>query len=176
MRRKFWALLICRYVLLTDPNFPPQSKLWNRISLSRASKISCRISHIIKKSINSWSISDTAYNKSPKMGWSCSVREISTLPPKPRAEGSNPSAPAIVKGACKRLKFGICGLFLCQNCPIGHALKIPDFRGKILQMPQYSWIFQRLPSGTSSKKHQLIFGKGRSCTVCRGCFYESLCL
>ena len=45
---------------------------------------------------------------------------------------------SIVKGACKRLKFGICGLFLCQNRPIGHALKIPDFRGKILETPQYS--------------------------------------
>ena len=50
------------------------------------------------------------------------MREISTLPPKPRAEGSNPSAPAIVKGACKRLKFGVYGLFSCQNRPIGHAL------------------------------------------------------
>ena len=58
--------------------------------------------------------------------------------PKPRAEGSNPSAPAIVTGACKRLRFGVCGLFSCQNCPNGHALKIPVFRGKILQMPQYS--------------------------------------
>ncbi len=45
---------------------------------------------------------------------------------------------SIVTGARKRLRFGVYGLFLCQNCPIGHALKIPDFRGEILQTPQYS--------------------------------------
>ena len=79
--------------------------------------------------------------------------------PKPRAEGSSPSAPAIDQGALKRLQFGVCGLFLCPNRPNGHSLKIPASRGKILQTPQYSWIFQLLPSGTSSKKHQSILGK-----------------
>ena len=64
-----------------------------------------------QKSINSSIISDAVGNKSPKSGQSRSVREISTLPPKPRAEGSSPSAPAIDQGACKRLKFGVCGLF-----------------------------------------------------------------
>ena len=43
---------------------------------------------------------------------------------------------SIDQGACKRLRFGVCGFFLCQNRPNGHALKIPDFRGKILQTPQ----------------------------------------
>ena len=75
-----------------------------------------------QKSINSSSISGAVGNKSPKSGRSRSVREISTLPPKPRAEGSNPSAPAIGQGAHKRLKFGVCGLFLCKNRPNGHAL------------------------------------------------------
>ena len=75
-----------------------------------------------QKSINSSSISGAAGNKSPKSGRSRSVREISTLPPKPRAEGSSPSAPAIVKEACKRLHFGVYGLFPCQNRPNGHAL------------------------------------------------------
>ena len=121
-----------------------------------------------QKSINSWSIIGAAGNKSPKSGRSRSVREISTLPPKPRAEGSNPSAPAIGKRSVDALQQGVYGLFLCQNCPIGHALKIPDFRGEILQTPQCLWIFQLPPSGTSSKKHQPISGKGRSCTVCRG--------
>ena len=45
---------------------------------------------------------------------------------------------SIDQGACKRLHYGVCGLFPCQNRPIGHALKIPVFRGKILQTPQYS--------------------------------------
>ena len=75
-----------------------------------------------QKSINSSSISGAAGNKSPKSGRSPCVREISTLPPKPRAEGSSPSAPAIVTEAFKRLHFGVCGLFLCQNRPNGHAL------------------------------------------------------
>ena len=91
-----------------------------------------------QKSINSSIINGAADDKSPKSVRSRSVREISTLPPKPRAEGSNPSAPAIVTGASKRLRFGACWLFPCQNRPNGHALKIPDFRGKILQTPQYS--------------------------------------
>ena len=121
-----------------------------------------------QKSINSWIISGAAGNKSQKSGRSRGARENSTLPPKPRAEGSSPSAPAIGKKSVDALQQGICGLFLCQNRPIGHALKIPDFRGKILETPQYSWIFQRLPSGTSSKKHQPISGKARFCTACRG--------
>ena len=91
-----------------------------------------------QKSINSSIIRRAMGNKSPKSGRSRSVRENSTLPPKPRAEGSSPSAPAIVTEAFKRLHFGVCGLFLCQNRPNGHALKIPVFRGKILQTPQYS--------------------------------------
>ena len=66
------------------------------------------------------------------------MREISTLPPKPRAEGSSPSAPAIEKKSVDALQQGVYGLFLCRNREIGHALKIPDNRGKILQTPQYS--------------------------------------
>ena len=50
------------------------------------------------------------------------MREISTLPPKPRAEGSSPSAPAIGKKSVDALQQGVYGLFLCQNCEIGHAL------------------------------------------------------
>ena len=45
---------------------------------------------------------------------------------------------SIVTEAFKRLHLGVCGLFLCQNRPNGHALKIPVFRGKILQTPHYS--------------------------------------
>ena len=66
------------------------------------------------------------------------MRENSTLPPKPRAEGSSPSAPAIDQGACKRLKFGVCGLFLCQNArldtlyryriPVAKSSKRPNIR------------------------------------------------
>jgi hypothetical protein len=48
-----------------------------------------------KKSINSSIISGEDGNKSPKSGRSRNAREISTLPPKPRAEGSNPSAPSM---------------------------------------------------------------------------------
>ena len=66
------------------------------------------------------------------------MREISTLPPKPRAEGSSPSAPAIGKKSVDALQQGVYGLFLCQNREIGHALKIPDNRGEILQMPQFT--------------------------------------
>ena len=75
-----------------------------------------------QRSINSSIIRSAVGNKSPKSGQSRSVRENSTLPPKPRAEGSNPSAPAIDQGACKRLKFGAYRLFPCQNRPNGHAL------------------------------------------------------
>ena len=112
-----------------------------------------------QKSINSSSISGAAGNKSPKSGRSRSARENSTLPPKPRAEGSSPSAPAIVTGACKRLRFGVCGLFPCQNRPMGHALKIPDFRGKILQTPP---IFVNNPTAAVwyiIKKASANFGK-----------------
>ena len=91
-----------------------------------------------QNSINSRSISGTADNKSPKSGKSRRVRQNSTLPPKPRAEGSSPSAPAIGKKSVDALQQGVYGLFLCQNRTNGHALKIPDFRGKILQTPQYS--------------------------------------
>ena len=49
MRRKFLALPICLNALSTDLHSPPQSKPWNPNSASRASKIGCRISHIIKK-------------------------------------------------------------------------------------------------------------------------------
>ena len=66
------------------------------------------------------------------------MREISTLPPKPRAEGSSPSAPAIGKKSVDALQQGVYGLFLCRNRSIGHALKIPDNRGKILQMPHFT--------------------------------------
>ena len=59
------------------------------------------------------------------------MRENSTLPPKPRAEGSNPSAPAIGKKSVDALQQGVYGVFLCHNCEIGHALKIPDNRGRV---------------------------------------------
>ena len=98
-------------------------------------------------------------NKFPKSGRSRSVRGISTLPPKPRAEGSNPSAPAIDQGACKRLQFGVYRHFLCQNRPNGHALKIPDFCGKILQTPP---IFVNIPTAAVwyiIKKASANFGK-----------------
>ena len=75
-----------------------------------------------QKSINSLIIMGTAGNKSQKSGKGWSAREISTLPPKPRAEGSSPSAPAIDQGARKRLHFGVCGLFPCKNRLNGHAL------------------------------------------------------
>ena len=48
-----------------------------------------------QKSINSSIIRNAVGNKSPKSGRRLSVRQNSTLPPKPRAEGSSPSAPAI---------------------------------------------------------------------------------
>ena len=66
-----------------------------------------------QKSINSWSISRAAGNKSPKSGRSRNVREISTLPPKPRAEGSSPSAPAIGKKSVDALQQGVYRLFNC---------------------------------------------------------------
>ena len=56
-----------------------------------------------QNSINSSIIRSASGNKFPKSGRRRSVRENSTLPPKPRAEGSNPSAPAIVTEAFKRL-------------------------------------------------------------------------
>ena len=67
-----------------------------------------------QKSINSSSISGAVGNKSPKSGRSWSAREISTLPPKPRAEGSNPSAPAIGQGARKRLNSAFAGFFYAK--------------------------------------------------------------
>ena len=75
-----------------------------------------------QKSINSWSISGAAGNKSPKSGRSRSVREISTLPPKPRVEGSSRSVPAIGKKSVDALQQGVYRLFPCQNRPNGHAL------------------------------------------------------
>ena len=138
MRRNFWALINCPFALLPTPQFPPHTKPWNPNSVSRASKNVCRIQHIIKKASILQSSLVRLATKPKKSGRSLRVRKISTLPPKPRAEGSSPSAPAIVTGARKRLHYGVCGLFPSQNRPIGHALKIPDFRGKILQTPQFT--------------------------------------
>ena len=66
-----------------------------------------------QKSINSWSISRADGDKSPKSGRSRSVRLISTLPPKPRAEGSSPSAPAKIaeQKRCSRRNPRIYGGF-----------------------------------------------------------------
>ena len=42
------------------------------------------------------------------------------------------------KKSVDALQQGVYGLFLCQNREIGHALKIPDNRGEILQTPQFT--------------------------------------
>jgi hypothetical protein len=66
-----------------------------------------------QKSINPSSISGAAGNKAPKPGKGRSVREISTLSPKPRAEGSSPSAPAKIaeQKRCSRRNLRIYGGF-----------------------------------------------------------------
>ena len=122
MRRKFWALPICQVAPLTAPQFPSAIQTVESQFIIKSIKIRVQNLAYHQKSINSSIISGAASNKSPKSGRSRRVRENSTLPPKPRAEGSNPSAPAIDQGACKHLQFGVCGLFPCQNCPNGHAL------------------------------------------------------
>ena len=66
-----------------------------------------------QKSINSSIIIGAIGNKSPKSGKGRSQRKISTLPPKPRAEGSSPSAPAIGKKSVDALQQGVYGLFNC---------------------------------------------------------------
>ena len=163
MRRKFWALLIC--LLRSRPSRNPNHGIEFHPQEHQKSGAEIRISskkhQFLKHQRRCW-------QQISKIGEKSERERKFNIASKTACRGFKSFCPCHRSRSPQTPKFGVCGLFLCQNRPNGHALKIPDFRGEILQTPQYSWIFQRLPSGTSSKKHQPVSGKGRSCTVCRG--------
>ena len=78
-----------------------------------------------QKSINSWSISGAAGDKSPKSGRSRSAREISTLTPKPRVERSSRSVPAIDWKSVDAGKQGVYGLLFAWKTSF-HGSEIGD--------------------------------------------------
>ena len=86
------------YLLLCSPDRSAISSSFQTVESKFIIKsIKIRVQNLAyhQKSINSSSIIGEAGNKSPKSGISLSVREISTLPPKPRVERSSRSVPAI---------------------------------------------------------------------------------
>ena len=104
-----------------------------------------------QKSINSWSISGADGNKSQKLGRSRSVREISTLPPKPRVERSSRSVPAIDWKSVDAGKQGVYGLLLLWKMSF-HGSEIGDNKPlkRLKSVPFLTVI--------ASKEHQFFIG------------------
>ena len=97
------------------------------------------------------SISGTAGNKSPKSGQSRNVREISTLPPKPRVERSSRSVPAIDWKSVDAGKQGVYGLLLLWKMSF-HGSEIGDNKPlkRLKSVPFLTVI--------ASKEHQFFIG------------------
>ena len=141
-------------VSLTALQLQPHPKPRNPDSSSRASIIGCRIQHIIKKA-SILPSSGARLVTNPQIRGKTGAWEKFQHCLQNRVPRVQVTCPCHWKKSVDALQQGVYGVFLCHNCEIGHALKIPDNRGKILQKPQFTWIIQLLPSGTSSKEQRL---------------------